>query len=157
MKLNDVLVGALLLAVSAAILLYVRTLPNIPGQNIGPAAFPGLLATIMAGCAIALMARGWRTRAAMPWAQRLPFTRSLSHSLNFLLTCTALLFYAYFSERLGFFICAFVVLGSLFASLRVRSALVVPLTLGISLFIHTLFYKLLRVPLPWGLLESVAW
>ena len=151
------LVGALLLALSLAILGYARTLPNIPGQNIGPAAFPGLLAVILAGCSIALIARGWRARHAGPWVARLPFTRSVPHALNFFLTCAALLFYAYFSERLGFFICAFVVLGALFAGLRVRLALAVPLTLGISLFIHTLFYKVLRVPLPWGLLDSFAW
>jgi putative tricarboxylic transport membrane protein len=26
-----------------------------------------------------------------------------------------------------------------------------------TLLIHTLFYKLLRVPLPWGVLEPVLW
>lgn len=155
MKANDVVVGAVLLALSVAILGYVATLPNIRGQNIGPAAFPGLLAVILAGCSIALMVRGWRARHTGPWLQRMAWTRSVPHSVNFLLTCAALLFYAYFSEKLGFFICAFVVLGTLFASLRVRLVLLVPLVLGISLFIHTLFYKLLRVPLPWGVVERL--
>jgi putative tricarboxylic transport membrane protein len=157
LKLNDALVGALLLALSIAILVYVRTLPNIPGQNIGPAAFPGLLAAILLGCSVALMARGWRARGAGPWAARMEWTRHFDQVRNFALVCGALFFYSYFSETLGYFICAFVVLGSLLASLRVRPALVVPLSLGITLFIHTLFYKLLRVPLPWGLLERFAW
>jgi putative tricarboxylic transport membrane protein len=38
---------------------------------------------------------------------------------------------------------------------RLRTAIVVAV-LG-ALCIHTLFYKLLKVPLPWGLLKSVAW
>jgi len=27
----------------------------------------------------------------------------------------------------------------------------------LTLLIHFVFYKLLRVPLPWGLLQGVAW
>lgn len=157
MKVNDILAGAVLLVLSIAILAYAKTLPNIPGQNIGPAAFPGLLAAILLGCSVALMARGWRARHAGPWVARMEWTRHFDQVRNFSLVCASLFFYSYFSEKLGYFICAFAVLGSLLASLRVRPALVVPLALGITLFIHTLFYKLLRVPLPWGLLERFAW
>ena len=28
---------------------------------------------------------------------------------------------------------------------------------SVTLIIHYVFYKLLRVPLPWGLLQGVAW
>jgi putative tricarboxylic transport membrane protein len=34
---------------------------------------------------------------------------------------------------------------------------VVPLAVVVTLIIHYAFYKLLRVPLPWGLLQGVAW
>jgi putative tricarboxylic transport membrane protein len=33
----------------------------------------------------------------------------------------------------------------------------VPLAIVVTLLIHYVFYKLLRVPLPWGLLQKVAW
>jgi putative tricarboxylic transport membrane protein len=157
LKVNDTVAGALLFALAAAILFHIRGFPNIPGQNIGPAAFPGLLAAILLGCSVALMARGWRARHAGPWFARMEWTRHFDQVRNFSLVCASLFFYSYFSEKLGYFICAFAVLGSLLASLRVRPALVVPLALGITLFIHTLFYKLLRVPLPWGILERFAW
>jgi len=38
---------------------------------------------------------------------------------------------------------------------RLRNAL--PLALAVALVIHYVFYKLLRVPLPWGLLQGIAW
>lgn len=157
MKLNDVLVGALLLALAAAILLHVRTFPNIPGQDIGPAAFPGLLATLLGGCAAALLARGWRVRGAGPWVARAPWTRSAPQLARVALTLGSLAFCAAFLERLGFIPCGLVLLGALFASLGVRLAIALPLALGITLVVHTLFYKLLRVPLPWGVLERIAW
>ena len=37
---------------------------------------------------------------------------------------------------------------------RVRS---LPLALVVTLVIHYAFYKLLRVPLPWGVLQGIAW
>lgn len=157
MKLNDVLVGAALLALSLAILVHIRTLPNIPGQNIGPAAFPGLLAALLAGCAIALLARGWRARRTGPWIARAAWTRSPPQLIHVALTIGGLVFCALFFEQLGFIACGVALLGVLFASLGVRLALVLPLALGITLLIHTVFYSLLRVPLPWGLLERAGW
>ena len=60
MKLSDTVWGVLLLALSAAILWNVRTFPQIPGQSIGPGAFPGVLAVVLAACALALIVRGLR-------------------------------------------------------------------------------------------------
>ena len=45
----------------------------------------------------------------------------------------------------------------MFLTLRVRLALIVPVALVSMLVIHTLFYKGLRVPLPWGVLTPIAW
>jgi putative tricarboxylic transport membrane protein len=33
----------------------------------------------------------------------------------------------------------------------------VPIALVLTLLIHYAFYKLLRVPLPWGVLQPIAW
>ena len=48
MKINDTLSGLALLALSLLILYTVSSYPVIPGQNIGPGAFPGLLAGLQA-------------------------------------------------------------------------------------------------------------
>ena len=47
MKFNDALSGFLLLLLALAVLFNISSFPTIPGQNIGPAAFPGLLAWLL--------------------------------------------------------------------------------------------------------------
>ena len=42
MKLNDAVWGALFALLGAAILWHVQGFPRIPGQNVGPALFPGV-------------------------------------------------------------------------------------------------------------------
>ena len=48
-------------------------------------------------------------------------------------------------------------LAALFAVLQVRARWILPLAIVLTLVIHTAFYKLLKVPLPWGLLQPVLW
>ena len=48
MKFSDIFSGLVLMALSLLILLTVKDYPDIPGQNIGPGAFPGLLAALLA-------------------------------------------------------------------------------------------------------------
>jgi len=150
LKLNDTVWGGLLLALSLAILWNIRTFPQIPGQSIGPAAFPGLLAVALAGCAIALIVRGLRAEHA-----RLVFgdwMRSRHHVGNFLLTVAVLLFYIFAADVLGFLVTATLILLAMFLKLGVRVKVALPVAIGAVFFIHIVFYKLLRVSLPWGIL-----
>ena len=116
-----------------------------------------LLATLLAGCSVALLVRGWRARHAGPWVARAPWTRSPPPLVHVGLTIGGLVLCAWFFEVLGFIVCGALLLTALFASLGARLAATLPLALGITLVVHTIFYSLLRVPLPWGLLERVAW
>ena len=49
-----------------------------------------------------------------------------------------------------------IILLALFLTLRVRPLLAVPLAIVLPVVIHLIFYKMLRVPLPWGVLP-VLW
>ncbi len=158
MKFNDALSGAALLALAVAILVNIQGYPKIPGQNIGPAAFPGLLAILLAGCAIALIVRGLREKLAhQRWITPGAWLRSWPHLRSFLVTIGCLLFYILASNWLGFLISAVAVLSAMFLTLGVRRPLVLPIALISTLVIHTIFYKGLRVPLPWGILMPFAW
>jgi putative tricarboxylic transport membrane protein len=75
---------------------------------------------------------------------------------NFALTVGALAFYIAAADKLGFLPCGTVILLTLFLTLRVKARLAVPLALFLPVVIHVIFYKLLRVPLPWGVLP-VLW
>ena len=153
MKLNDAVWGALLLALSAAVFFAIRNFPNIPGQSIGPGAFPALIATALAGCAVILVVRGVRElQRGGRWLVFGEWLRSRRHVTNFLLTCAAIVFYVLAVQRLGFLVTATVLLLALFVQLRVKPWLAVLVALAASFAIHLAFYKLLRVSLPWGVL-----
>jgi putative tricarboxylic transport membrane protein len=157
MKFHDTLSGAALLLLALAILFNVSSFPNIPGQNIGPAAFPGLLAGLLALCAVLLMIKGLRSREPQPWVVLGEWMRSAYHLRNFAITVGCLLFYILASDALGFLICAVTVLVVMFWALQVRGRLIFPLAICITLLIHTIFYKGLRVPLPWGVMLPLQW
>ncbi len=157
MKLNDAIMGALLLALALAILVHIQGFPNIPGQNIGPAAFPGLLAVLLAGCSLALIWRGWHARHGTAWVEFGSWLASREHVVNFLVTVGGLVFYLLAADYLGFLITGTLLLAVMFLTLRVRLTLILPIALVATLAVHTIFYKLLRVPLPWGLLQPIAW
>ena len=152
MKLNDAVWGAIFLALALAVLWNIQGFPKIHGQQVGPAAFPGLLAVLLGGCALALMVRGLRHRGEQPWVLLQAWTRSSRQLVAFAVAVGGLLLYILAADRLGFLVCGSVFLLALMLALRVRLAtalIVAPLA---ALFIHLVFYKVLRVPLPWGVL-----
>ena len=156
MRIHDALTGFVLAFLAVAVLITVSQYPPIPGQNVGPAAFPALLALLLLGCSLLLIWRGFRgqRQALVSFGA---WTRSLPHVVNFLLVIGALLFYVFCSNYLGFIISSILILSALFLSLGVRILLILPVAVGVTLLIHTIFYKFLRVPLPWGLLQDLHW
>jgi putative tricarboxylic transport membrane protein len=152
MKLNDAVFGAVFLALSLLVLWTIQGYPKIPGQNVGPSAFPGVIALGMAVCSLLLIRNGWRARASSPWFERGQWTRQPQQVIAFVVTFGALVLYVVASEHIGFLIVATVMLTAMMLSLRVRIVPALSVALAASLVIHIAFYKGLRVPLPWGVL-----
>jgi putative tricarboxylic transport membrane protein len=161
MKINDAIWGALLLLLGVAILIHIQSFPNIPGQKIGPSLFPGFIAVGLATCALALIATGLAARRGdgkqAAWIDAEPWMRSPRHIAALALVIGVNVFYILFVDVLGFVPTAVIYLAALFAVFGVRTRWILPLALIVTLAIHYSFYKLLRVPLPWGLLEKFAW
>jgi len=155
MRINDAVVGACLIAAALAILVHIQAYPLIRGQKYGPALFPGVIAVGLIGCGLLLVRRG--VRAGLPLVALGSWMRSPALVTNFLAICAALVFYIAAVAPLGFIPTATLVLLALFLKLRVRVLPAVVVAVAATLVIHTLFYKLLRVPLPWGVLEPVLW
>jgi putative tricarboxylic transport membrane protein len=160
-KINDAIWGLLFIAGAAAILIHVQAFPKIPGQNVGPAMFPGLIAAGIALCGVILIARGLRARAAAGasarWVIVPEWLRSPNHLAAFLVLVAVNLFYLFAVDKLGFLITGFVYLLALMWILRVRWVHAIPTALIMTLGIHYAFYKMLKVPLPWGVLTPFAW
>ena len=161
MKFNDAVWGVLFALLGAAILWHVQGFPRIPGQNVGPGLFPGMLAVAMLVCGAILIATGLKARraagATFRWAVAPEWLRSRRHVLAFAVLVASNVFYLLVVDRLGFLLTAFVYLAALMWVLRVRLAVAVPVAFIMALAIHYAFYKLLRVPLPWGVLQGIAW
>jgi len=157
MKFNDAVFGLVLLALGIAVLVAVQGYPRIPGQQVGPALFPGLIAVGLCVCGTLLLLRGWRDRGSVPWLRAGAWTGSPRHVLAFATVIAGVLFYMLLSERLGFLITSTLVLAALMWALRVSPGRALLIAVVASLVIHFAFYKLLRVPLPWGVLTPLAW
>jgi putative tricarboxylic transport membrane protein len=157
MKLNDAVFGLLLLLLGGSVLFTVQSFPKIPGQQVGPALFPGLIAVGLCISGVILCFRGWQNRASVPWLQWADWVGSPKHAKAFLVLIASIVFYIVCSTYLGFLICASLVLLVLFYVLEVPLPRASVIALIATLVIHFAFYKLLRVPLPWGILQSIAW
>ena len=156
MKFNDAVFGAIFLVLGLAIVSHVRSFPTIPGQQIGPALFPGLVAAGLAGCGALLIWSGLRDRASQPWFVADDWTRSKRHVAGFLAVIAAIVFYIAAADRLGFLVTGALILFALFLLFGVRPTMAAVVAIAATLAIWYAFYKLLRVLLPWGVLAKYA-
>jgi putative tricarboxylic transport membrane protein len=156
-RLNDAVFGAILIALGALVLFGVQGFPKIPGQPVGPALFPGLVATGLCVCGLILLVRGWRERATQAWIEWDDWVRSPRHVAAFAVLIAGIVFYIVAAETLGFIPIGILILASLFLTLRVSPARAVVIAVIATLVVHFAFYKLLRVPLPWGILKNWTW
>src|SRR5512144_2343367 len=106
MRLNDAVWGVLLLAFSAAVLVHVQGFPTIPGQKVGPALFPGLIAVALAVCALVLIAKGIaaRRRERGRYFALDEWTRSHRHVAAFFAVVGVNVFYVLAVDAFGFII-----------------------------------------------------
>ena len=156
MKINDAVFGALLLVLGLAVFLHVQSFPKIPGQNVGPALFPGSVAVALVACAVLLIVSGVRARGQAAWFESLPWMRSPRHAGAFIAVIGATIAYILLANSVGFLIIAPLALFAMFIAFGVRPVTGVIVAIVGTLFIWYAFYKLLRVPLPWGVLTRFA-
>jgi putative tricarboxylic transport membrane protein len=155
MQLSDRLSGLLAAGLGLAVVLLARTFPPMPGQDIGPGLFPTL-------AGVGLIAFGtWliiadRT-AISGWVRFDEWARRPRMVANFVVVILALVVYALLVTPVGFFLTSFVFLAVLTTAFGVPARLGLPTSVVVTLAIHYVFYSWLRVPLPWGVLEGVAW
>ncbi len=126
----------------------------MPGQKFGPALFPGLVAAGLGICGVLLALSGLRTGGA--WFALPEWINRAEPRAGVIAVLAGLVLYIALAERVGFHIVAFLVLLYWMRTLRVSWRITLPIALLATLAIHLTFYKVLRVPLPWGLLERWA-
>ena len=147
MRRIDRWVGAGLGALALAVLWSARAFPDVPGQKLGAAFLPMIVGIGLLLSGVALVLRSLR-RGAYAEADTAPEVEE--HFGSAVVIVGAVLAYIFLSERFSFLLIAPLCLLAVFLALHVRWKTALLCAIGGTLLVHVAFYKLLRVPLPWG-------
>jgi putative tricarboxylic transport membrane protein len=126
----------------------------MPGQRFGPAWFPGVVAAGLGVCGALLIVSGARQRG--PWIVLPDWIYRGQPALGVASVVLGLLFYIFAADALGFHITGVVLLTFWMRILGSSWRVALPVAVLASVAIHLSFYKALRIPLPWGVLEGWA-
>jgi putative tricarboxylic transport membrane protein len=161
MFISDKISGTVLVGLGAAATYGGSLLPPVPGQQVGPSVFPMVVGTGLVLCGV-LIAFGIGSTieheaeaelAAHSDAVKLEQpSPPLIKAVKTLLPPALLLGYVFVGERLGFVPTAFGIVLAVSLAMGARLKLALPLALIAPVAVHLIFVKLLRVPLPPGLL-----
>ena len=148
MKRNDIIAGIIFIVLG--IFIFTQTIrypaPLEKGHP-GPGLFPNILALLFIGFGLALVLKARKLTSA--GVEITPGPRKISNSL-FVLAIVA--FYIVVVNFLGFLVTSAVLLFLLMKKLRVTILKSAIASIVITLFVNLMFSKILRVPLPWGIL-----
>jgi putative tricarboxylic transport membrane protein len=159
MHLSDRITGAFLVLLGALAFWGGSRLPGVPGQDVGPAVFPMVIGTGLVLCGT-LIALGIGRSFEAPEADAHEPLPGLAGRLGrfaplaALLPPALLLAYVYVVEWLGFLSTAAIMVGVTALALGASTRLAIGMALVAPPAVHLVFYKLLRVPLPDGLLGA---
>lgn len=161
MFIPDKISGVMLVGLGAAAAYGGSLLPPVPGQQVGPNVFPmvvgaglmlcGGLIALGVGSALEREAEAdLAAHSAMP--EPAPTTSPLVSGARTLLPPALLLAYVLVGDTLGFVPTAFAIVLAIALAMGARWKLALPLALIAPVIVRFVFLKLLRVPLPPGVL-----
>lgn len=156
MRVNEAVLGVLLLALTALIWTVTASFPRIPGQPYGPDLFPRIISASLGLAGVLMILRGLLSQPRLPFAELAPWARSPRAIGAIVLTLGAILAYILVAEILGFVITAFCLLLALMLYLRTGPAPALLTAAGMALAVEYFFSGLMRVPLPRGLLAVMV-
>lgn len=159
MKFDDLLLGGLMMAFAAVVVGHAQSFPILGGMAYGPGLFPSVIGSGigLAGLILAVGGLMRRRREAGPWVFLSDAWRERRTLQRVAVILGSLIFYVLASEILGFHLTGALIVALAMWSLGVTPVWILGFGLLVPLATHYVFYSLLRVPLPWGLLTPVAW
>lgn len=155
MKLNDFTIGLILGGIALLIIHVTQSFPSTPGQEYGSAVFPRVVASGLLLCAVCLAYKGFKEKGLKI---SIHFEGiSAKDAMRFWIVMLALIFYFFVADFLGFFLTAGLILFILFMVFGNKPIVSLLASFVAVLVIHFCFYSVLKVSLPWGILEQWAW
>jgi putative tricarboxylic transport membrane protein len=157
-RVNDAVIGGVLVLFALAMIVYTRTFPAMPGQDYGPALFPVLIGIGFLVTGGILVVSGLARLKTEPLFSGADWLRSGTHLIRFAAVVGGLMVYILVSDRLGFIPTALLLLFgwlTLFRGGKPISSLLI--ALAVTLGVDYAFSHLLLVPLPLGVLQPLLY
>jgi putative tricarboxylic transport membrane protein len=157
MHLSDRVTGAVLVGLGALSAYGGSLLPAVPGQDVGPAVFPMIIGFGLVGCgAMIAFGVGRSFEAPDEGEEQIEEAERTGHlvGLKALVPPALLILYVLIVETVGFLATAALIVFLTAMALGARLRLAVPLAVLAPAGVHLVFSKLLRVPLPIGVLPA---
>jgi len=159
-RINDAIIGAVLVVFAVAEIAYTRTFPSLHGQSYGPNLFPTLIGLGLAVRGL-LARRPSRFEATSPqvvkWVDFSNMAEAKHARLNAVLIILFLLLYILLSEWVGFIPLSVLTIALLLYRLGSSLLVACPIAVVTTAAIQLLFAKILLVPLPAGWLQGIIW
>lgn len=154
---KDSVSGAVLIAVGGWIAWEAKSFPKLAGLAEGPGLFPTISGLGLVVCGTLIMVSGVFRRVAVTAPSEPPARLSVRAWINSGAIVLGVILFAILLDPVGFHLVA---LGLMFSELLLLGARwwkALLLAVGVVALVHVIFVSFLHVPLPWGLLEPIAW
>jgi len=157
MKVGDHILGPVIALGGAAVMIAASQQPKpVFGSSMGGGFFPSLLGAGLILSGLVLGLGGWRRRNVAPMFRPGAWVGSPRHVANVATVIGGLILYIATSRTLGFMPAGTLVLFLTLWQFTRRPALSLLVSVISILVIKVMFQDMLRVPLPWGVLEPWA-
>ncbi|MFO7613803.1 MAG: tripartite tricarboxylate transporter TctB family protein [Bacteroidales bacterium] len=156
MRINDAVTGFFIIILSSFIIYEAKSLPALPGVPYGPGLFPTLIAYMMMLGGVILIFKGLKTLGVKGWYELDEWARRRNSYITLALIFSVLLFYILFSEMLGFILTSILILLAMLLWTRGKRHFLSSVIISVcfSIIIFFIFGKIMRIPLPAGVLQG---
>lgn len=147
---NDYIGGGIFVALGVFIWSMSFQFPGLEGGHPGPSLFPRVLGTLFIFFGSLVVYKGWKTSRIKE--ENLPAEEISLNYFNPILVIILIAAFIALANKLGFIISGVAILFILMTKLRVPLLRRSIVSVALVCFVYLIFSKLLRVPLPIGLL-----
>lgn len=156
MRINDAVTGFFIIILSSFIIYEAKSLPALPGVPYGPGLFPTLIAYMMMFGGVILIFKGLKTLRVTGWYELDEWAGKRNSYITLAVIFLSLLFYIFFSELLGFILTSILILLAMLLWTRGKRYFLSSVIISVcfSILIFFVFGRLMRIPLPVGVLQD---
>jgi len=151
MKISDTVVGAGFVTAGALIIAGTLNYPTLDAGHPGPSLFPRILGGLMAVFGGLVSLKGLRTGDATQYVEWLLLHKSTGF-INAVFVLVGVAAYILLVEKLGFLLMGALLLFVVMWRLKVPPLKALIVAVVFNTIVHFLFAKIMRVPLPLGIL-----